>query len=272
MAKTSTLPPLHTFTEGGMTLGYRDAGAGMPLVMLSGWGVGSVMGEASVGALRQRGLRVITIDVPGTGAQRPASAFIYIPRLAKLVANLLRHLQLHEVTIVGHSFGSLVAQDMAMNEDDVVGKLVLVSPLAPLGSVAPDLGTAMSTFNRLLSGQQHILAHGPLGVVKAMFGPELEHELNDLSKPATVATLSGQVWAASRWTGWAGWGSKAGQIYQPTLLIHGEHDPLSPPAASRRLAGMLKHVQLEIQDCGYMPLIEQAEVCLPRIAHFAQTA
>jgi pimeloyl-ACP methyl ester carboxylesterase len=250
----------------GVSLAYRDGGKGTPLVMLSGWGYGSAMGEVAVGELRSKGFRVLTIDFPGTGLMGAVSSFVYIPRLALAVAELLRHLQVHEAVVVGHSFGSMVAQELAMTEDDLVGKLVLMSVLPGIGGVIPNLSTSMLFLNRLMVGDTGSLSYfyppGYLAQLKATLGDVFD----ELEKPASHTALSGQVWAASRWTNIG----RIGNIYQPTLIIHGAKDPLSPPENATLLARQLKQAQLHVLPAGYLPVLEKQEQVLKLVREFTK--
>lgn len=252
----------HIFTHHGVSLGYRDsapAGADAAYVFLSGWGFGSVMGQIALEELAPANARCISIDPPGIGAVEDQSAFVYIPRLARAVAALLRELGVHEGVIMGHAFGSMVVQEMAMSHDDVVGRLVLLAPVSGMG-MAHSLGqaslpTAMSVMNRLLTGQKTLL--------EALYTPDfllqLKETLGDIftevERPAAAAALSGQIWAASRWTNWG----RTSQIYQPTIILQGDADPLTTVSHAQRLANMLPAADLHILKCGHLPYWECAE-------------
>jgi non-heme chloroperoxidase len=253
------------FTENSLSISVRDEGKGPAVVVLSGWGYGSLMGEAALGTLRDKGYRVITVDVPGTGALKDRSSFVHIPRLSKLVASYLRQNGAREATVVGHSFGSMIAQEMAMTEDDVVGKLVLVSALPGIGGILPDLNTALEMLNRLMAGGEGLLSFlftpTHLGNLRKTLGTVFD----ELEKPTSSAALSGQVWAASRWTNFG----RLHRMYQPTLVIHGAKDPLSPLAHVKNFAGQLPHAQLLVfENCGYLPFFESKDASLKAILGF----
>lgn len=94
--------------------GWREAGAGRPLLLLHGW---SVPGQAFAGqaALAQRGYRVIAPDHSGHGLSlrwRP-TAGATIAGLADGVAALIDALALRDALVAGWSMGAMVAWELA---------------------------------------------------------------------------------------------------------------------------------------------------------------
>ncbi len=265
-SQSPAMPELKEAVVGNVPVAWRDdGGKGTPVVVFSGWGYGASMGEVAFGSLRKEGCRVITFDTPGTGSLSGKSSFVHIQRLSSAIASVLRENGIHDATIVGHSFGSMVAQEMAISEDDIAARLVLISALPGVGGWMPDLNMSLDMFNRLLSGQE--------GFFATLFTPgylaQLKHTLGDifdeLDRPSSGSALSGQVWAASRWTSYG----RLDRIYQPALLIHGEKDPLTPPTNARLMADQMPSGKLELLPCGYLPFLEKKEETLGMIRAFA---
>jgi pimeloyl-ACP methyl ester carboxylesterase len=257
-----------TFTHQGVTIGVRDAGSGPVVAVLSGWGYGALMGEVAFGALRDNGYRVMTFDLPGTGNLKQNSAFVHVPRLARAVAAYLREQNAADASIVGHSFGTLVAQEMALSEDDVVGRLVLLSPVAGVGGIVPDMNAAMEMLGRLMSGESGLLTY--------LFPPSYLNKLrqtlgtvfDELEHPTSSAALSGQVWAATRWSTFG----RLQRAYQPVLILHGDKDPLSPLHGAQALVRQLPKAELKVlQNCGYLPFIESKKETLGAVLSFLPT-
>lgn len=253
------------FTFEGVTLTVREGGEGPVVAVLSGWGYGALMGEVAFGSLRDAGYRVLTFDLPGTGTLKDSSSFVHIPRLARAVAAYLRSCHAADATIIGHSFGGLIAQEMAIAEDDVVGRLILVSPVTGVGGILPDMNAAMDMLGRLMSGES--------GVFTFLFSPsylvKLKKTLGDvfdeLDRPAPSAALSGQVWAATRWSAFG----RLPRLYQEVLILHGDKDPLSPLHGSRTLERQLPKATLHVfEKCGYLPFIECKDEALSVLKQF----
>jgi pimeloyl-ACP methyl ester carboxylesterase len=71
--------------------------------------------------------QVIIFDQRGTGRSPARSKDFSVPRLAADAAALLRHLDAHDAVVLGHSNGGRVAQSLALDYPDLVGKLILAS-------------------------------------------------------------------------------------------------------------------------------------------------
>ena len=71
--------------------------------------------------------RVIIFDQRGTGRSSARSTDFSTPRLAADAAALLRHLDARDAVVLGHSNGGRVAQTLALDYPDLVGKLILAS-------------------------------------------------------------------------------------------------------------------------------------------------
>lgn len=125
-------PPLNLYVE--------EHGSGPPLVLLHGLGGSGYVWRLMVPELA-RTHRVITIDLKGFGRSDKPFDTAYGPiDQARLIAQVLRSRKLTNVTLVGHSFGGLVALITALVEPRRISKLVLLStpalPQAPSPAVA----------------------------------------------------------------------------------------------------------------------------------------
>ncbi len=106
--------------------GWREAGAGRPLLLLHGW---SVSGEAfgAQAALAGHGWRLIAPDHAGHGLSAARRGPATIASLADDTAALIRHLGLQDVTVVGWSMGAMVAWQLMHASPDL--------PLAAVGAI-----------------------------------------------------------------------------------------------------------------------------------------
>lgn len=114
-----------------MQVAYNDVGTGHPIVFIPG-----LVGTKDWFAYQSSGLcksyRIISYDL------RPVRwpSKYTVDLLAEDVANLLAALKLHSAAIVGHSFGAMIAQKVALSHRHCVDSLVLISafPCLPDGS------------------------------------------------------------------------------------------------------------------------------------------
>ncbi len=124
------LPELTSVRAGGRTLAYREAGDGVPVVVLHGIGSGSASWAGQLDGLGP-GYRVIAWDAPGYGGSDPlAGATPAVADYAAAVADLLDALDLDSVHLVGHSLGALIAAAFAARRADRLLSLTLANPTA----------------------------------------------------------------------------------------------------------------------------------------------
>ncbi|MFF4378398.1 alpha/beta fold hydrolase [Kitasatospora sp. NPDC001547] len=112
---------LHSFDSGHGRLAYLDAGSGEPLVLLHGGLLDHRSWADQLPALLPEH-RVIAPDTRGHGASDNARRPF---RPADDLADLLRHLGLGPVTVVGLSMGGTIALDLALEHPELVRALVI---------------------------------------------------------------------------------------------------------------------------------------------------
>ncbi|MFI2607608.1 alpha/beta fold hydrolase [Kitasatospora sp. NPDC018619] len=120
-AVTGRSAGLRSFDSGHGRLAYLDAGTGEPLVLLHGGLLDHRSWLDQLPALLPE-YRVIAPDTRGHGASDNASRPF---RPADDLADLLRHLGLGPLTVIGLSMGGTIALDLALEHPDLVGALVI---------------------------------------------------------------------------------------------------------------------------------------------------
>ena len=123
-------PPEGKFVEvDGVRLHYLDRGAGPTLVLLHGNGVYSKDFQTS-GLLEQaaENYRVIAFDRPGFGySDRPRTTIWTPDKQATLLLKALEQIGVESAIVAGHSWGTMVALAMGLQQPDFVRGLVLLS-------------------------------------------------------------------------------------------------------------------------------------------------
>jgi len=123
----------HTAVVNGVRLHYVMAGSGEPLVLLHGWPQTWREWHSMIPALARQ-FTVIAPDMRGFGdSDKPGSG--YDKRtVAQDIHQLVHHLGFHEINLVGHDIGMMVAYEYASAHPDEVRKLaVLEAGLPGLG-------------------------------------------------------------------------------------------------------------------------------------------
>ncbi len=124
----ATGPRRRRATIHGAGLAYEDyPGVGVPLVLLHGVGSSARNWHDAAAALAAAGRSVVSIDLPGHGDSDGSGGDFSLGALASAVRDLLDHLGLDRVVLVGHSLGGGVALQFQYQYPTRIGGLVLVS-------------------------------------------------------------------------------------------------------------------------------------------------
>ncbi|WP_165491620.1 alpha/beta fold hydrolase [Stutzerimonas kirkiae] len=116
-------------------MGYMDVspegdGNGRTVVLLHGKNFCAATWEQSIRVLADAGYRVIAPDQIGfCSSSKPRGYQFSLAQLASNTRALLESLGLEKATLVGHSMGGMLAARFALNNPDMVEKLVLVNPI-----------------------------------------------------------------------------------------------------------------------------------------------
>jgi 3-oxoadipate enol-lactonase len=133
-----TIWPDHEAVLESGTTGWREAGAGEPLLFLHG--LGGTRGSWNP-QLQQFSAtrRCIAWDMPGYGVSAGEESLTY-ERIADRVVELLDHLEVERADMVGLSFGGMHALHTALNHPSRVGRLVLAdtSPAFGMNGTSPE--------------------------------------------------------------------------------------------------------------------------------------
>ena len=123
----------------GTHLHYRDWGSGDPVVFLAGWAVPSDFWGYQMLALKEAGYRCIAFDRRGHGKSADQGGPYDFDTLASDLHALLEHLDLHKVTLVGHSAGGAeCVRYLTRYGSARISRLALVAAITPLVVQTPD--------------------------------------------------------------------------------------------------------------------------------------
>jgi pimeloyl-ACP methyl ester carboxylesterase len=123
-------PPIGRFIDiDGIAVHYVDQGEGQPIVLLHGngalvedWFISGIIDRLT------RRFRVIAIDRPGSGyTDRPRDRLWTPSAQAALMRRVAARLGLERPVVVGHSWGAMVAMAWALDHQNELGGIVLMS-------------------------------------------------------------------------------------------------------------------------------------------------
>ena len=126
----------------GIELAYQVVGEGEPLILLHG-GFGSVEMFGPNVELLAAGRQVIGVDLQSHGRSPAADRPMRFETMADDIAALIRSLGLERAAIMGFSLGGDAALRTAIQQPDVVERLVLVSTVFKRQGWHPEMTTGM---------------------------------------------------------------------------------------------------------------------------------
>jgi len=126
-------------TKDGVSIFYKDWGAGPPIVFSHGWPLSADDWDAQMMFFLLHGYRVIAHDRRGHGRSSQVSYGHDMDHYADDLAALVAHLDLKDAIHVGHSTGGgEVAHYLGRHGESRVKKAVLISSVPPLMVQTPD--------------------------------------------------------------------------------------------------------------------------------------
>lgn len=118
------------FQSEGFEIAYDIHGEGQPILLIHGFGSNGRVNWVSTGwvdTLMQAGYQVITIDNRGHGASEKIYDEAAYParEMAKDASNLITHLSLGSVPVMGYSMGARISTFLALDHPERVKALII---------------------------------------------------------------------------------------------------------------------------------------------------
>ena len=256
MPSETTRPPAETRTISvrgqrlRLTMRIGD-GTRTPLLMMNGIGVNLEVLQPFVDAL-DPAIEVIRFDVPGTGGS-PAPLIPYrFSMHALLLANMLDQLGYQQVDALGVSWGGALAQQFAFQYPKRCRRLILVST-GTGALMVPGRPSALAKIATPRRYQDPVHMEQIAGEIyggKVRTHPEYAHEF---AQTARLGSTLGYYYQMLGGVGWTSipWLRK---LRQPTLILHGDDDPLVPLVNAKIMHRLIPHSQLYVFHDGHLGL------------------
>ncbi|MBM3127454.1 MAG: alpha/beta fold hydrolase [Chloroflexi bacterium] len=249
---------------GAQAIYYDEYGAGQPLILIPGLG-GSRLGWAKQLEPFAQKYRVINLDNRDAGDSAQSANAYPIGEMADDVAGVIENLNLGAAFVVGVSMGGFIAQHLTLRHPARVKKLVLVATSAGgAGHVNPkpeiaatlvrdpneDIETRVRRSYAVITGPGFADAH-PEDVARA-----IEHGYRFQMSPEAYQRQLNAAISHTR----GGTRARLAEIRVPTLVIHGDCDPLVPyPNGQALAAGIPGAKFLTFPGVGHLPHIEATD-------------
>ena len=265
--------------NGPIRLFIRDEGKGKPIILLHGFGANIFTWRYLYPELTKSN-RVIAVDMKGFGQSDKPYDDAYSPfDQADLIVQLIEHMRLKNLTLVGHSFGGGVALatyfKMQSRNPKIIKRLALLDSLAykqPIPfflhvmrmPIISDLGIAM------IAPEVHTRA-------SLAFSYHKQHRItqeaiNNYAQP--YYSYAG-AYAAKRTAEQIqpddldNYITRYPTIKVPTLLIWCKHDRVVPVINGLKLYTVLPNSDFQIiQDCGHIPQEESPTETVSKLLKF----
>ncbi|HEV7844394.1 MAG TPA: alpha/beta hydrolase [Pyrinomonadaceae bacterium] len=246
---------------GDIELYYEQHGAGVPLVLIPGFGTGLWIWFKQLPAFSKE-FRTIIFDPRGISRSDAPDAPVTIRTIADDVAALLRALRIESAHILGASFGGFVAQELALGFPEMTRSLTLCcTSFGGPHHVPPSLETLQALAStKGLNTEERVrenllLAFSPEFVERNRQEVEKVIELRAQNFVPEYAYLH-QLQAALDFNA----EDRVSEITAPTLVLTGDADIIVPVDNSRNLAARIAGARLvTIKGGSHTFFIEQAD-------------
>ncbi len=142
-------------TTAGVSIYYKDWGAGQPVVFSHGWPLNADAWDDQLNLVASNGYRAVAHDRRGHGRSTQTWDSNHMDQYADDLAELIDYLDLGDVVLVGHSTGGgEVCRYLGRHGTARVAKAVLVGAVAPLmlKTGANPKGTPIEAFDAIRAG------------------------------------------------------------------------------------------------------------------------
>jgi pimeloyl-ACP methyl ester carboxylesterase len=235
---------------------FTTLGGGPTVLMLHGIGGGHRSFAPQVETLASSGYRAVAWDMPGYGHSPPIEPYTF-KGLAQSCIALIESLRCGDVTLVGHSMGGMVAQEVMARRPELVNKLVLCGTSSSFGKPDGDWQrdfiasrTAPLDAGKSMAELAEILVPQMIGPSSLPEGVQLAKHCMAQVPPSTYRRALEALVTFDRRAALA-------QIRVPTLLIAGEHDRNAPPAVMKKMAEQIAGgTCIEMHGIGHLQNLE----------------
>jgi pimeloyl-ACP methyl ester carboxylesterase len=234
-----------------------------------------VLNDHSVWILQSRylanhGWNVLAVDLPGHCKSEGAPA-ASVEDAAAFVLSLLNAAGVNKAALIGHSFGSLIALEVAASAPARVSQLVMVGTAFPM-KVSPALlalsrDEPMKAIDMVNTFSHSMLAPPPssLGPGTWLYGASRALMRRVLRSNASVNVFHTGFKACDDY---AGGDAAMARVQCETLFILGQSDQMTLPKAAQGSISKAAHGKVVVVEAGHQLMLEAPDAVLVALKGF----
>ena len=252
---------------GDINIAYKRFGQGKPILFIPGTSQTKEAWNATLlSQLAATNHTVIIFDNRGIGETTVGTKPFSIEQFANDTAGLLDALQIEKADVFGVSLGSFIAQELTLNFPQKVDRLILHAAYCGGNDTTYASGQALEAIMTLSSPEilrNMTVEQQAMVLAQTMFPPEWLSQHPEVvntviqlapSRSASPEIIQQQGFASGTWRGSC---DRLANITQPTLVIVGDQDLLTPAANSIMMAQKIPNSWLVIiQGTGHGMMLQ----------------
>lgn len=257
-------------------MAYYRFGHGSPILLVTGFRATLSEWDATFLAELARRHEVVVFDNRGVGRSIPDAASFTVEDMARDTAALIDALKLHRPTVVGWSMGGSIVQQLAIDDPSAVGRMVLMSALAPGASsvpVLPDVETKRSgapgvTFTDIMAA---LFPASSVATAERCFRQEMYRPAGYQTPVISSAVTAGQSALPKAWPGDAAAAAALPKLHFATLILSGTEDDIVSVRNAEALRRRLPESRLlTVDNAGHAMMYQYPVALAQEIGSFAR--
>ncbi len=247
-------------TYPGLSVNYIQTSTDKPetIVLVHGVGHDLTYWDRQIEAL-SRSYNVVAFDLPGHGRSTGKPGDWSFEYTTSLLAKLIEHVSTAPVHLIGISFGSMIAQPLALARPDLLRSLTLIGTASKFSEEVRGALRARAQTIRS-QGMTAVLASS----LERWFTPETRSQRPDIIDRLTKTVLGDDpAHQAAIWDLIASLDvrERLGELRCPTLVLVGEQDASTPPAVAKDVAAAILNAELQVlPKTAHIVTVEAPEV------------